>query len=117
MISRIDIRTSGFDALGESVRNQVRELGEEVGEIRTSRIYLVDTDAPASEIRRIARELLADPIVEEAHMVGEPVSDESRSRIEIHLKPGVMDPVAASTEMAIRDMGIEVKAVRTGRAF
>src|SRR5207245_4984099 len=38
-------------------------------------------------------------------------------RIEIHLKPGVMDPVAASTEMAIRDMGLPVKEVRTGRAY
>ena len=28
-----------------------------------------------------------------------------------------MDPVAASTEMAIRDMGLTVNAVRTGRAF
>src|SRR5205823_480658 len=40
-----------------------------------------------------------------------------RSRIEIHLKPGVMDPVAASTEMAIGDMGLPIRAVRTGRAF
>ena len=43
--------------------------------------------------------------------------DTNGSRIEIHLKPGVMDPVAASTEMAIRDMGIEINQVRTGRAF
>src|SRR5439155_510024 len=39
------------------------------------------------------------------------------SRIEIHLKPGVMDPVAASTGMAIRDMGLSVREVRTGRAY
>ena len=35
----------------------------------------------------------------------------------MHLKPGVMDPVAASTEMAIRDMGLAVTQVRTGRAY
>ena len=28
-----------------------------------------------------------------------------------------MDPVAASTEMAVRDMGIAVREVRTGRAY
>ena len=28
-----------------------------------------------------------------------------------------MDPVAASTEMALRDMGINVREVRTGRAY
>src|SRR5260370_21888567 len=28
-----------------------------------------------------------------------------------------MDPVAASTEMALRDMGLKVSEVRTGRAY
>ena len=37
--------------------------------------------------------------------------------IEVHLKPGVMDPVAASTEKAIRDMGLAVAAVRTARRY
>jgi len=42
---------------------------------------------------------------------------DGHSLIEIHLKPGVMDPVAASTEMALRDMGVDVRQVRTGRAY
>ena len=37
--------------------------------------------------------------------------------IEVHLKPGVMDPVAASTEQAIRDMGLPAVAVRTARRY
>src|SRR6476620_5672185 len=122
MISRIDVKSAAKDPFGESVRHQIAELGHDVGEIRSARIFLIDTDVPADEIRRMSRELLADPIVEEAQIVDRsqsdsPRPDDTRSRIEIHLKPGVMDPVAASTEMAIRDMGIEVKAVRTGRAF
>jgi phosphoribosylformylglycinamidine synthase II len=55
--------------------------------------------------------------VETAVVVAQPPADEGKSRIEVHLKPGVMDPVAASTEMAVRDMGLEVKQVRTGRAY
>ncbi|MBC8108226.1 MAG: phosphoribosylformylglycinamidine synthase subunit PurS, partial [Anaerolineae bacterium] len=43
--------------------------------------------------------------------------DGTGSRIEIHLQPGVMDPVASSTEMALRDAGLPAKQVRTGRAF
>ncbi len=35
----------------------------------------------------------------------------------MHLKPGVMDPVAASAESALRDLGVQVKQIRTGRAF
>jgi len=58
--------------------------------------------------------LLADPVVESAQLVREAMKDNGCSRIEVHLKPGVMDPVAASTEMAIRDMGFDVKEVRHG---
>ena len=62
---------------------------------------------------------MADPIVEDANVStsSERVVDAAESRIEIHLKPGVMDPVASSTEMAIRDMGLPVRQVRTGRAY
>src|SRR3954453_11124851 len=117
MISRIDVKSAAKDPFGESVRHQIAELGHDVGEIRSARIFLIDTDVPADEIRRMSRELLADPIVEDAQIVDQSHPDDTRSRIEIHLKPGVMDPVAASTEMAIRDMGLPVREVRTGRAY
>lgn len=114
MIHRVDVRTKGStDPLGESVRQQISQFGTDTGPIATYRIFLIDSEASASQIRRVTRELLIDPIVEESRAVTEGKSN----RIEIHLKPGVMDPVAASTEMAIRDMGIDVKQVRTGRAY
>src|SRR5207248_5848895 len=81
------------------------------------RIFLLDTAASREEVGRVAAELLADPVVEEARAVDGRLSDAGKSRIEIHLKPGVMDPVADSTEMAIRDMGLTIREVRTGRAF
>jgi phosphoribosylformylglycinamidine synthase len=114
MIHRIDVRAKGeSDSLGETVRHQIAEFGADVGPIAAYRIFLIDSPAKPAELQRIASELLADPIVETASAV-----DPSQShRIEIHLKPGVMDPVAASTEMAIRDMGIAVNEVRTGRAY
>ncbi|HWP40067.1 MAG TPA: phosphoribosylformylglycinamidine synthase subunit PurS, partial [Tepidisphaeraceae bacterium] len=124
MIHRIDVRSKGqADPLGESVRHQIAEFGFDPGPITFLRIYLIETDADESQIQRIAQELLADPIVDEARIVraGDlcrgTVAADSSNRIEVHLKPGVMDPVAASTEMAIRDMGIEVRQVRTGRAY
>ena len=122
MIYRIDVRTRAaegeIDRAGEAVRREIAQMGASVGAIQTWRIFLLDTSAPAREVQRIAQELLADPVVEEARAVdGGQVRESGKSRIEIHLKPGVMDPVAASTEMAIRDMGLEVREVRTGRAF
>ncbi len=125
MIYRIDVRTmpqarggeAAVDPLGEAIRHQIREFGTSVGPISTSRIFLIESDAGRKEIERAARELLADPVVEEAKLFDPAASDNGQSRIEVHLKPGVMDPVAASTEMAVRDMGLEVKEVRTGRAY
>ena len=125
MIYRIDVRTVlaaregavASDPLGEAVRHQIVEFGTRIGPVTTSRIFLIETSASGSQIARAARELLADPIVERAQVLEGQPNDNGHSRIEIHLKPGVMDPVAASTEMALRDMGVDVKEVRTGRAY
>jgi phosphoribosylformylglycinamidine synthase len=129
MIYRIDVRSAALarggeaavDPVGQAVRHQIEEFGTKVGPIQTSRIFLIDTDADERQIARVAEELLADPIVESSELfVGgnDPTHHPTHhSRIEIHLKPGVMDPVASSTEMAIRDMGLQVRAVRTGRAY
>src|SRR3954470_6135209 len=126
MIYRIDVRTANaparggnaaVDPVGEAVRHQIAEFGSDVGPIETARIFLVDTDADTADIVRAARELLADPVAEKSELVAPGGDDNGDSRIEIHLKPGVMDPVASSTEMALRDMGLPVREVRTGRAY
>jgi phosphoribosylformylglycinamidine synthase II len=118
MIYRVDVKTRGqTDPAGEMLRRQIAGLGTSVGSVVTSRIFLIDCDADLPAIGRIAAELLADAIVETAEVLGDSPDDSGRSRIEVHLKPGVMDPVAASTEMAIRDMGYAVRQVRTGRAY
>src|SRR5665213_1255393 len=127
MIYRIDVCTippargglAALDPLGQAVRQQILEFGKTVGPIQTSRIFLIDADADRAAIERAAAQLLADPVVESAQVIdgSAGAARDQSSRIEIHLKPGVMDPVAASTEMALRDMGLPVREVRTGRAY
>ena len=114
MIFRIDVRTTplarggaaAVDPVGEAVRHQIQEFGPDVGPIETARIFLIDADATAEQVGRAAGGLLADPVVESAEAVDGPGDVGTGGRIEIHLKPGVMDPVAASTEMALRDLGL-----------
>jgi phosphoribosylformylglycinamidine (FGAM) synthase PurS component len=125
MIYRIDVRTTArlsggkaaVDPVGEAVGRQIEDAGLTVGPIKTARIFLLDTPATRIEVLRAAEALLADPLVEEAELIEAGGNDQRQSRIEIHLKPGVMDPVAASTVMALADMNIEVREVRTGRAY
>jgi phosphoribosylformylglycinamidine synthase len=117
-IYRIDVCTKGEDSAGMALAKQAAELGlaqNAALAVRTRRIFLIDAEDPAQRVIAAAGELLADPIVETAQVPDR--QSDSGGRIEIHLKPGVMDPVAASTEMALRDMGIAVKQVRTGRAY
>jgi phosphoribosylformylglycinamidine synthase subunit PurSL len=117
MIYRIEVHPrDGKDPLGAAIGQQIREMGKNVTSVQASRIFLVDSDADLVAIRRVARELLADPVVETAEVFEGKKDGDSGSRIEVHLKPGVMDPVAASTEMAVRDLGVSVRSVRTGRA-
>lgn len=121
MVYRIDVwalsRSSATDPQSSAVRSQIQQLGIDPGETRVIRVFFIDTPASRQEVQRIASELLADPVVEQACVVDQTPTDASKCRIEVHLKPGVMDPVAASTEMAIRDMGLPVNEVRTGRAY
>jgi phosphoribosylformylglycinamidine synthase len=116
MIHRIDVRQLDADSLGQSVRQQIQELGSDVGSVATRRIFLIDADVPRKTIEAAGRELFADPIVESFELVERAPAD-AGSRIEVHLKPGVMDPVAASAEMVLRSGGVNVRQVRTGRAF
>jgi len=91
--------------------------------IRAARGYLIQGELDRGQVARIARELLADRVVERT--VVAPVGDEALSRppnghhrlIHVLPKPGVMDPVAQSALAAIADLRIEAEAVRTLKKY
>ncbi|MEM8876122.1 MAG: phosphoribosylformylglycinamidine synthase subunit PurS [Planctomycetota bacterium] len=78
------------------------------------RVYLLETDQSAQTVHDIAAPLLHSPVTETIVNNGEL---DHRPRVEVHLKPGVMDPVAASTLAALKDAGLALSDVRTGRAY
>ncbi len=85
--------------------------------------FLIQGELDAAAVERVARQLLADAVVE--RFVIAPAGDaklaDSPPRFSrlVHVmpKPGVMDPVAQSTLAAIRDFGLNVEAVRTLRKY
>jgi len=123
MIHRIEVRpkTQFGDPHAAGVFHQVQELGiDTVQAVRSARLFFLYGDLDAAAADRVARELVIDPVVEDYVLVtGEaaPADPAGSHVIEVHLKPGVMDPVAASTEQAIRDMGLSLSSVRTGRRY
>jgi len=86
--------------------------------VTTSRVFLVDAALDDSALQKIADHLLSDPVSQRAVVGSSPVQEGSRI-IEVHYKPGVMDPVAQSTMSAILEMqpDLEQAQVRTGFRF
>ena len=89
-----------------------------------ARGYLIQgSKLDRADVDRLARELLADTVVERA--VVAPVGDAALNEpppgkprlVHVLPKPGVMDPVAESTLDAIADFEIEADAVRTFRKY
>lgn len=70
---------------------------------KIARVYLVEAPLSAAEVARIGSELLADPVNQTA-LVGASAAPAGAKVVEVHYKPGVMDPVAESTREAICEM-------------
>ena len=114
MIYRIDVRPR---TQTNAVAAEAAAAGVSVGRVEESRVFFVDTEADATAVDRAAASVLADPVADTYAIVTTPHDDTGRSRIEVHLKPGVMDPVAASTATALNESGLPTRQVRTGRAY
>jgi len=118
MTHRIEIRArEGFsDPHAAGVARQIAELGiETVQAVRSARLFFLSGRLSEAQAARVAEELLMDPVTEQyAHGSSDPAD---AAVVEVHLKPGVMDPVAASAEQAISDMGLAIDSVRTARRY
>ncbi len=127
---QIDIYPSDgqVDREGERTSEEIRELGlgEQI-DVIFARSFLVQGNFNREQAVQLADRLLSDAVTQrtvvaiagQADLHQPPVAKtKSTSRL-VHVlpKPGVMDPVAASTMGAAKDAGIEVDAVRTMRKY
>jgi phosphoribosylformylglycinamidine synthase II len=132
MLWEIDVlaRSAELDRDAIRVRTEAAEydLASEFG-VATARVFLLQGEhLGAGEIERIKNELLADRVVETAlaaipgdAALGQPpkwmTGSQDVKLLHVLLKPGVMDPVALSTQRAIADLGIDPPLVRTCRKY
>jgi len=111
----------GFaDVHGKSVLDDIRELGvTSVEAVQSAKVFLIEADFDEAFAKRLARELLTDPVCEEyyAGRSGPPAGLARATLIEVHLKSGVTDPVAESVMAALADMGVRAGNVRTARKY
>jgi len=119
MIYRVEIRSkeSFGDPHADMVHHQIGELGmDSVTAVRSARLFFLIGQLTEAHAARVADELLTDPVIEE-YLVGSSGMPQDAALIEVHLKAGVMDPVAASAVKAITDMGLPIEGVRTARRY
>jgi len=122
MIHRVEIYSKAAydDVHGAEVPGDIRQLGiTSVEAVQAIRVFLLEGDLDKPALEKIARQLLADPITED-YQLGRtfaPPGLAQATLFEVHLLPGVTDPVAASARMAIADMGLDVESVRTARKY
>lgn len=122
---QIDIRPAEDqpDYPGDAVATEILEMGvADHVQVKAARGFLLQGGVDAEDVRRAARQLLSDPIVENAEIgrVGEMrIEDSSATGAVVYVlpKPGVTDPVANSTQQALADIGLDVDAVRTYRRY
>jgi phosphoribosylformylglycinamidine synthase len=119
------------DSTARSIALEAAELG--LGKnlsIATARGFLIQGDLSESDVQRIARELLADLVVEtpvvakvgDARLVESPKAESGKPNragklVHVLPKPGVTDAVAESTKAAIGDFGFKADAVVTLRKY
>lgn len=101
----------------------LREAGLAGAEsVRTSRRYFLEGGFDVDAARAVATPMLHEAILEDAVALTEgdrnnAIEDSGRYAIEIHLKPGVMDPASASIRDELTAIGLDVANVRTARRF
>jgi phosphoribosylformylglycinamidine synthase len=136
MLWEVDIlrATSQPDRPAERVRAEILESGLGDNQFRqapyatvmSAQGYLIQGELDEAQLRRVARELLTDAVVERAVIArvadrGPSLPPDGKAAaarvVRVLPKPGVMDPVAESALSAIRGLGVPGEAVRTFRKF
>ena len=100
---RIEVvrRPERDDPEGEHALQTLGELGVQAGGLlRKGAGYVLSPAYDAQTIQRIAKELLADPVIQVARIgaPGQPLepASEATHRVLVQRRPGVMDPVAST---------------------
>src|SRR3989337_396951 len=101
--------------------NQLRQIGLDVQFLEVIPIYLLDGSIDETKVIDIADKLLTDKVTQQFKVYKASEASNTNSKnykiVLIFKKSGVTDPVEASTKKAIKDIGLEVKNVRSGTKY
>ena len=123
MIWRVDVeaKPGHDDAASRAAGEALRESGPPgIQDVRAGWIYLLEADLDRPAVERIARELLVDPVCQDAAVTPAsepPPAPAGALPLLVFKRPGVMDPVEQSALKAIADLGLRARRIRVGRRY
>ena len=118
-VHRIEVhrRSDAGDPVAATVQRDLTSRAPGLRAVRRVEVYLLEGPLDTEDVTRAARELLADPVMQSS-VLGASEQSTDGAVIEVHPKPGVMDPAAASIRTGLSAIfGQEISdrtEVRTG---
>lgn len=86
--------------------------------LRTAQLYQITGTLPPSQIDQLTRQLLVDPVVQEARIFRTAAAADTDYVVDVFFHPGVTDTLAESVITGAHLLGItEIAHVETGRRF
>jgi len=124
MLWELEIRPKPglVDREAERVLNDCREIeANSITEMVSGRSFLIEGDLQRTVVEQLAREFLVDDVVEiftvRPLSAGAEPHGDGRQLLNVLFKPGVTDNVGLTTETALRDRGLTIRAVATCRKY
>ena len=117
---RIEVwyRTGVFDPGSQELCGDILDLGiKGITDVETGSIFLIKGKIPPASLKKVARELLVDPVTQEFYS-GKRALPKRAVSVEVWFKEGVTDTVGETARKGIADLGITGEfAVSTARRY
>ncbi len=86
--------------------------------IRTAQLYYLTGSLTPSQVNRLTRQLLIDPVIQEAEMSQQPEATRAEHIVDVFFHPGVTDTLAESVLTGASMLGITgLERVETGKRY
>ncbi|MFM8875847.1 MAG: phosphoribosylformylglycinamidine synthase subunit PurS, partial [Anaerolineae bacterium] len=122
-IHKFSVQQKNIDPRNESYKRGAHALGfHQLQRMECQDLYFIEGQLSQEELQQLALKLLSDPVTQTATWAELPASrldpDPDSVILEVSLRPGVTDPVAAEIVRAAHEIGLNgVHRAATGQRF
>lgn len=99
-----------------SAKKRLESVGlKNISNVTVSKIYQIEGDFTAAQIKKIAQDLLSDPVLETFSLT--PLTQKSAYKVEVWIRDSSTDVVGESVQDVIAFMGFQKPKVRIANAY